>query len=188
MRSRKQAAAKLEVSAAAARWQASRWRTLRLSNCVWVAQSSRSTLPCVVGDAGVRACTTAFHRRPRWQAHGGSISANEVPDYLARKIRDDCPDEPPRYGAATPSGCRPDPKCHCHRSGFYGARSRPRFRRDAEARAAGSRGRCQPRSPTLEPGRVTRPSPYARFRAVGSSEEGEGEGSLTRSGCASISV
>jgi hypothetical protein len=92
---------------------------LRLSNCVWVAQSSRSTLPCVVGDAGVRACTTAFHRRPRWQAHGGSISANEVPDYLARKIRDDCPDEPPRYGAATPSGCRPDRKCHCHRSGFF---------------------------------------------------------------------
>jgi hypothetical protein len=48
--------------------------------------------------------------------------------------------------------------------------------------------RCQPRPPTLEPGRATRPSPYARFRAVGSSEEGEGEGSLTRSGCASISV
>jgi hypothetical protein len=32
------------------------------------------------------------------QAHG--ISANEVPDYLARETRDD-------VGAATPRGCRP---------------------------------------------------------------------------------
>jgi hypothetical protein len=59
---------------------------------------------------------------------------------------------------------------------FYGARSRPRFRRDAEARAPGSRGKMPTETANPGTGQGDPSLPYARFRAVGSSEEGEGEG------------
>ena len=49
--------------------------------------------------------TNAFKRKVERLFEG--VSANEVANYLAREIRGDCPDEPLRYDAATPSACRP---------------------------------------------------------------------------------
>src|SRR6266568_4520018 len=117
MRSTKQAAAKLGASAAAASLPG---LSLAYPSGFPLASGSLRarvpTLRCVIGDAGVRAAPTALGRGSSSrrdaslkaaQAHGEGVSANEVANYLAREIRGDCPDEPLRYDAATPSACRP---------------------------------------------------------------------------------